>query len=73
MPRFVCQSAACCRGIEIALPPANGTGHISDPRCTCGSETKKVYSKPVFRELSEVEALQLLGHGVPPKTSAQKC
>ena len=59
MPRFVCQSAACRR--EIKLQPSNGTGQISKPRCTCGSEMRKAYSKPAFRELSEAEALLLLG------------
>jgi hypothetical protein len=59
VPRFVCQAATCRR--EIALLPANGTGQISKPRCTCGSEMKKVYSKPVFRELIKAEALVLLG------------
>ena len=71
MPKFVSRSTACRR--ETALPPANGAGQISNTRCACGSETKKVYSKPVIRELSEVEALQLLGEGVPPKTWVQKC
>jgi hypothetical protein len=61
VPRFVCHSATCRR--EIALPPVNGTGQIANPRCTCGSEMKRVYSKPAFRELSKAEALLLLGDG----------
>ena len=61
MPRFVCQSVTCHREIEIALPPANGTGRISNPRCTCGAEMKRAYTKPAFRELSKTEALLLLG------------
>ena len=63
MPRFVCQSAACRR--EIALEPGNGTGRIANPRCTCGSEMKKVYTKPAIRELSKAEALLFLGDGGP--------
>jgi hypothetical protein len=61
VPRFVCQSSACRR--EIALQPGNGTGQISRPRCACGSEMKKVYSKPAFRKLSRAEAQLLLGDG----------
>ncbi len=59
MPRFVCQSATCRR--EVTLQTVNGTGYIANPRCTCGSEMKKVYSKPAFRELSKAEAELLLG------------
>jgi hypothetical protein len=70
MPKFVCQPSTSRREIEIAFPPANGTGQIPDLRYASGSTTKKVYSKPALRELSEVEALQLLGDGVPPKASA---
>ena len=61
MPRFVCQSATCRR--EATLQPSNGTGQISNPQCTCGSEMKKIYTKPAFRELSKAEA-ELL-HGKP--------
>jgi len=61
VPRFVCQSATCRR--EVTLQPSNGTGQISNPRCTCGSEMKKVYTKPAFRELSKAEAELLLGDG----------
>lgn len=63
MPRFVCQSATCRREIEIALQLGNGMGKVSKPRCTCGSEMKKVYTKPAFRELSEAEGLLLFGDG----------
>ena len=65
MPRFVCQSVTCHREIEIALPPANGTGRISNPRCTCGAEMKNAYAKPTFRELSKAEALELLDNAGP--------
>jgi hypothetical protein len=63
VPRFVCQSAACRR--EITLQPGNRTGRIANPRCTCGSEMKKVYTKPAIRELSKAEALLLPGDGGP--------
>ena len=59
MPRFVCQSATCRR--EATLQPSNGTGRISNPRCTCGSEMKKVYTKPACWELTKAEAELLLG------------
>ena len=63
MPRFVCLSATCRRQTEVAIPPGNETGQISNPRCTCGSGMKRVYSKPAVRELSEAEALLRLGDG----------
>jgi hypothetical protein len=63
VPRFVCQSVVCRR--EIALQPGNGTGQIPNPRCTCGSEMKRVYSKPAIRELSKAEAELLLGDDEP--------
>jgi hypothetical protein len=53
---FVCVSC----GREIAHQPGNGTG-IANPRCGCGSKTKKAYSKPVFRKFSKAEALLRLG------------
>lgn len=59
--RFVCQSAACRR--EITVQAGDGAGQILRPRCTCGSEMKKVYTKPAVREVSEAEALLLLGDG----------
>ena len=67
MPRFVCQSAACRR--EVTLQPVNGTGCITNPRCTCGSEMRRAYSKPLFRELSRAEALLLLGDDDPQYAS----
>jgi len=59
--QFVCQSSACRRQVEIAIPTdSQGGGQISNPRCTCGSEMKRVYFKPVFRELSKSEAMMRL-------------
>jgi len=61
VPRFVCQSATCRR--EIALPRVNETEQITNPRCACGSEMRKVYTEPTFRKLSKAEAQLLLGDG----------
>jgi len=61
VPRFVCQSATCRCEVEIAFLPGNEAGQISNLQCLCGAELKKVYSEPAFRELSEAEALLLLG------------
>jgi len=47
--KYVCQSKACRREIEIEIPPPREAGKISNPRCTCGSEMKKPYSKPNIR------------------------
>jgi len=59
--QFVCQSSACRRQVEIATPTGSqGGGQISNPRCTCRSEMKRVYFKPVFRELSKAEAMMRL-------------
>jgi hypothetical protein len=67
--RFVCQSASC--GLEIEVEPSPPSGGISElsgnPRCSCGSETKRVYSKPVLRELSRAEAIVFYGYDALPK------
>jgi hypothetical protein len=55
--QFVCQASACRREVEIAIPAGSVGGQISNPRCTCGSEMKRVFFKPVFRELSKAEAM----------------
>jgi hypothetical protein len=55
--QFVCQSSACRRQVEMTIPAGWEGGQISNPRCTCGSEMKRVYFKPVFRELSKAEAM----------------
>ncbi len=69
--RFVCQSAACRRETEIALPSNGRAGQFVNPRCACGSEMKKAYSRPVLRELSKPEAILRFGDSGPPKTSAE--
>jgi len=48
----------------MELPPGWRHGENSNPRCICGSVMKKVYSEPVFRELSRAEANSRLGAAV---------
>ena len=55
--RFVCQSAACRREIEVERLLDQGAGQSLTLRCTCGGMMKKVYSKPVLREVSRDEAI----------------
>jgi len=69
--QFVCQSSTCHRQVEMEIPIGNGTGQVSDPRCACGSEMKKAYSKPAFRILSKEEAVLRLGDYQPPKISGK--
>jgi hypothetical protein len=57
--RYICQSTTCRRRIEWS--PGQRHGENSNPSCSCGSEMKKVYSEPVLRQLSRVEARLLLG------------
>lgn len=67
--RFVCQSVMC--GLEIELesssPPRKIAEVPGNPLCSCGSETKRAYSKPVLRELSRAEAIVLFGYDVHAK------
>jgi hypothetical protein len=46
--KYICQSKTCRREIEIEIPPRHRAGESSNPRCTCGSEMKKPYSRPAF-------------------------
>jgi hypothetical protein len=62
--QFVCQSSACRRQSKIEIPAGLEGRKTSKPRCTCGSEMKRVYSKPAVRELSKAEAMIRLGYGV---------
>ena len=54
--QFVCQSPACRRQFWIAIPTGSKREQISNRRCACGSEMKRVYFKPVFRELCKAES-----------------
>jgi hypothetical protein len=52
--RYRCQNPNCRGEIEVMT---NSGEEDSNARCHCGAKVKKVYSKPVFRELSHVEAI----------------
>ena len=58
--QFVCQSPVCRRQAKIAISTGSEGGKISNPRCTCGWEMKRVYFKPVFQKLSKAEAMMRL-------------
>jgi hypothetical protein len=60
--QFICQSSACRRQGKIEIPAGLGGGKASNPKCTCGSEMKRVYSKPTVRELSKAEAMIRIGY-----------
>jgi len=59
--QFICQSSACRRQVEIEIPAGGGAGQGLNPLCACGSKMKKVYAKPVLRELSKAERILRLG------------
>ncbi len=44
--RYRCQNRECAAEIEVAKNSVEGA---SNPKCCCGAEMKKVYSKPVLR------------------------
>jgi len=69
--QFICQSSVCRRQREMEIPIASERGQISNPGCVCGSEMKRVYSKPVVRELSKAEAAMRFGDSEPLKTEAK--
>jgi hypothetical protein len=55
--RYICQNPACRK--EFRRLKRRDPKKDTNPRCTCGSETKRVYSKPVARKLSKSEATAL--------------
>ena len=55
--RYICQNPACRKEFERSKD--TGSEENTNPRCSCGSETKKVYSKPMARKLSKTEASAL--------------
>jgi len=59
--KFICTSSACRRQGQIEIPTSSRGAQISNPRCTCGSEMKRVYVKPAVRELSKAEATRRFG------------
>lgn len=54
---YICQNPACRK--EFERPKDPGSRGNTNLRCSCGSETKEVYSKPMARKLSKTEASAL--------------
>ena len=48
--RFRCQDPDCRYEIEVHKASIEAT---SNPRCCCGTEMKRIYVKPVLRELDD--------------------
>ena len=69
--QFICQSSACRRQVEIEIPAGGGAGQGLNSLCACGSKMKKVYAKPVFRELSKAERILRLGDSGLLKTQSK--
>jgi hypothetical protein len=64
--RYRCQNPNCRDEIEMMT---NSGEEDSNLRCHCGAKVKKVYSKPVFRELSRAEAITRAGDTTIPKSA----
>ena len=62
--RFRCQNPNCRDEIEMIKDLREEESNL---RCHCGATIKKVYSRPVFRELSVVRALAPVGDVTLPK------
>lgn len=62
--RYLCQNPNCRGEIEVMT---NSGEEDSNPLCRCGAKMKKVYSKPIFRELSAIEAIARFGDITIPK------
>lgn len=60
--KYVCLSSSCRREVEMEIPPSYAVGEILNPKCICGAEMKKVYSKPVLSGLSKEEAVHRFGN-----------
>ena len=58
--KFICQSLVCRREIEIESSVGGYSQELARPQCICGEKMKRVYSKPVLRELSKVTILGLV-------------
>ena len=65
--RYICQNPTCRKEFERPRPP--GSRKTTILRCSCGSETKKVYSKPmaIAHKLSETEASAFRESGELPE------
>jgi hypothetical protein len=46
--RYRCQNLDCCREIEVTETSIEAD---SNPRCCCGAEMKKPYTRPVLKKL----------------------
>jgi len=64
--QYRCQNPNCRVEIEVVK---NSREEDSNLRCHCGAKMKKVYSRPVFRELSAVEATARVGDITLPKSA----
>ncbi len=53
---YRCTNRAC--NCEVVVAKDSEIGGKSNPTCCCGSEMKKLYKKPEFRQLSEAEAFK---------------
>jgi hypothetical protein len=65
--RYICQNPVCRKEFEGPKDP--GSEGSTNPRCSCGSETRKVYSKPLAtaHKLSETEARAFRQSGELPE------
>jgi hypothetical protein len=57
---FVCQDRTCNR--VISQNSVLGGSGTKNPKCICGSETKKVYAMPRLVVLSEVDGRSFFAH-----------
>jgi len=62
--QYRCQNPNCRDETQVMT---NSGEEDSNARCHCGAKMKKVYSKPVFRELSRVEAIARVEDTTIPK------
>lgn len=69
--KYICQSKACRREIEVETLPRQRDGQISNPRCTCGSEMKKPYETPGLVVYGDIQALTK-GNALGLKTDSGK-
>jgi hypothetical protein len=69
--KLICQSLTCRRQVEMEVPTGSEPGRVSHPRCACGSEMKKTYSKPAFRILAKTEAMLRAGDYEPRTVSGE--
>lgn len=56
---YRCQNLDCRAEVEVKNSSRQGT---LNPRCCCGAEMKRPYSKPALRRIDEKEAANLAVH-----------